>query len=44
MATPSGTIWMEWGKGQGMNPRKGVSEGHEPFSTLGPLWVLEMQQ
>lgn len=24
MATPSGTIWMEWGKGQGMNPRKGV--------------------
>lgn len=24
MAAPSGTIWMEWGKGQGMNPRKGV--------------------
>lgn len=24
MAAPSGTIWMEWGKAQGMNPRKGV--------------------
>lgn len=24
MAAPSGTIWMEWGKGPGMDPRKGV--------------------